>query len=108
MEADVAEERETIWSGRKPKDGNSQTSAWIKRKRRSRGQMLSRTRLLLEPVRIQDNDAEFQLGDVETVKEPVEAAVVVSKAATTLARSRICLPQPKIRAARRVLLRRGN
>ena len=42
-------------------------------------------RLFLEPVRIQDNDAEFQLGDVETVQEPVEAAVVVSKAATTLA-----------------------
>ena len=88
MEAEVAEERETILArakskGRKIADKRAdKEEAKIARESE---QVIEDARLLLEPVRIQDNDAEFQLGDVETVQEPVEAAVVVSKAATTLA-----------------------
>ena len=88
MEAEVAEERETILEraksrGRKIADKRAdKEEAQIAR---DSDKVIDDARLLLEPVRIQDNDAEFQLGDVETVQEPVEAAVVVSKAATTLA-----------------------
>ena len=106
MEAEVAEERETILArakskGRKIADKRAdKEEAKIARESE---QVIEDARLLLEPVRIQDNDAEFQLGDVETVQEPVEAAVVVSKAATTLAPAveAQAPAEPKIRAARR-------
>ena len=106
MEAEVAEERETILErakskGRKIADKRAdKEEAKIARESE---QVIEDARLLLEPVRIQDNDAEFQLGDVETVQEPVEAAVVVSKAATTLAPAveSQAPAEPKIRAARR-------
>ena len=80
MEAEVAEERETILEraksrGRKIADKRAdKEEAQIAR---DSDKVIDDARLLLEPVRIQDNDAEFQLGDVETVQEPVEAAVVV-------------------------------
>ena len=106
MEAEVAEERETILEraksrGRKIADKRAdKEEAQIAR---DSDKVIDDARLLLEPVRIQDNDAEFQLGDVETVQEPVEAAVVVSKAATTLAPAveSQAPVEPKIRAARR-------
>ena len=104
MEAEVAEERETILEraksrGRKIADKRAdKEEAQIAR---DSDKVIDDARLLLEPVRIQDNDAEFQLGDVETVQEPVEAAVVVSKAATTLApRSSLNPCEPKIRRRR--------
>lgn len=106
MEAEVAEEREAILERAKSK-GRKLADKRADREEakiaREEDKIVDEARLLLEPVRIQDNDAEFQLGDVEAVKEPLEAAIVVTKSATTVApvvEAEVPV-EPKIRAARR-------
>ena len=107
MEAEVAEERATILERAKSKGRKLADKRADKEEAkiaREDDKVIEDARLLLEPVRIQDNDAEFQLGDVGAVQEPVEAAIVVSKAATTVAPvvEAQAPAEPKIRAARKV------